>query len=83
MCIRDSTGAEVGTVFDPVALSLPSDSHSGSSRDMAQRARTASRALQALPTSERVAMLERVADALLAHQVWEVWGVWEVLSDMQ
>jgi gamma-glutamyl phosphate reductase len=35
---------------------------------MAVRARAASRALQALPTSERVAMLERVADALIAHQ---------------
>jgi gamma-glutamyl phosphate reductase len=39
-----------------------------SSRDFALRARTASRTLQALPTEERVAMLHRVADALVASE---------------
>lgn len=37
-------------------------------RESAQRARTASRKLQALPSEERVAMLQRVADALLANE---------------
>ena len=61
-------------MFDPVSLQQqlasahPSAASSTSGRDMAVRARTASRALQALPTSERVAMLDRVADALLARQ---------------
>lgn len=99
-------------MFDPVALqrqqeapaaaSAATPSAGSSGRDMAVRARAASRALQALPTSEvhrvggamgwvvrdlfdasspflqitkhlflpmqRVAMLHRVADALLAHQ---------------
>lgn len=46
------------------------NSNAGSTavRDMAVRARAASRQLQALPTEDRVAMLERVADALLEHQ---------------
>lgn len=35
---------------------------------MATRARAASRTLQALPTEERVAMLHRVADALIANE---------------
>jgi gamma-glutamyl phosphate reductase len=35
---------------------------------MATRAREASRKLQAMPTEERVAMLHRVADALLANE---------------
>lgn len=35
---------------------------------MAVRARDASRKLQALPSEERVAMLNRVADALLANE---------------
>jgi gamma-glutamyl phosphate reductase len=39
-----------------------------SARESAQRARTASRKLQALPTEERVAMLQRVADALVANE---------------
>jgi hypothetical protein len=39
-----------------------------SPRDMALRARAASRQLVALSTSERVAMLERVAEALLANE---------------
>lgn len=61
----------MGTVFDPVALDQLALEHPtalSSGRDMAIRARTASRALQALPTSERVAMLNRIADALLARQ---------------
>jgi gamma-glutamyl phosphate reductase len=37
-------------------------------RDMALRARAASRQLVALSTAERVAMLERVAEALLANE---------------
>ena len=37
-------------------------------RESAQRARNASRKLQALPTEQRVAMLNRVADALLANE---------------
>lgn len=37
-------------------------------RDSAVRARSASRKLQALPTEERVAMLNRVADALVANE---------------
>jgi delta-1-pyrroline-5-carboxylate synthetase len=37
-------------------------------REFAQKARNASRKLQALPTEERVAMLNRVADALLANE---------------
>ena len=65
-------GHQVGTVFDPVALehveATPATAAGNSGRDMAVRARAASRALQALPTSERVAMLERVADSLVAHQ---------------
>ena len=36
-------------------------------REMAQRARAASRKLQAMTTDERVAMLNRVADALEAN----------------
>lgn len=43
-------------------------SATSSSREFAQRARTASRKLQAMPTAERVAMLHRVADALLANE---------------
>jgi hypothetical protein len=39
-----------------------------SARDSAQKARSASRKLQALATEERVAMLNRVADALLANE---------------
>lgn len=39
-----------------------------SARDMAVRARAASRKLQVLSTEERVAMLNRVADALVANQ---------------
>lgn len=39
-----------------------------SARDMAVRARTASRKLQALPSEERVAMLNRIADALVANE---------------
>jgi gamma-glutamyl phosphate reductase len=39
-----------------------------SARDSAQKARNASRKLQALATEERVAMLNRVADALLANE---------------
>lgn len=37
-------------------------------RGYAQKARSASRKLQALPTEQRVAMLHRVADALLANE---------------
>jgi gamma-glutamyl phosphate reductase len=37
-------------------------------REFAQKARNASRKLQALPTEERVAMLNRVADAILASE---------------
>jgi gamma-glutamyl phosphate reductase len=37
-------------------------------REFAQKARNASRKLQALPTEERVTMLNRVADALLANE---------------
>lgn len=37
-------------------------------REFAQKARNASRKLQALPTEERVATLNRVADALLANE---------------
>lgn len=51
-----------------VAPPTPPHSHKSCCREMAIRARAASRTLQALPTSERVAMLERVADALLRHQ---------------
>jgi len=64
---RIMSGVEVGTVFDPAAIQASSAAAS-SARDMAQRARAASRSLQALPTSERVAMLHRVADALTANQ---------------
>lgn len=39
-----------------------------SARDSAVKARNASRKLQALPTEERVAMLHRVADALVANE---------------
>lgn len=39
-----------------------------SARDSAVKARNASRKLQALPTEERVAMLNRIADALLANE---------------
>lgn len=58
-------------MLDPAALRpepVHTAQHSSSGRDMAVRARAASRALQALPTSERVAMLHRVADALIANQ---------------
>lgn len=37
-------------------------------RQSALKARSASRKLQALPTAERVAMLHRVADALVANE---------------
>lgn len=37
-------------------------------REMAQKARAASRQLQALPTADRVAILHRVADKLQAHE---------------
>lgn len=37
-------------------------------REAALRARAASRQLQAMPTAERVAMLNRVADALVAAE---------------
>jgi delta-1-pyrroline-5-carboxylate synthetase len=37
-------------------------------REMALRARAASRKLQAMSTEERVAMLNRVADALVANE---------------
>lgn len=37
-------------------------------RDLAQRARRASRQLQALSSEQRSAMLLRVADALVAHE---------------
>ena len=37
-------------------------------RDMALRARAASRKLQAMSTEERVAMLNRVADALVENE---------------
>ncbi|WIA20678.1 hypothetical protein OEZ85_005052 [Tetradesmus obliquus] len=39
-----------------------------SARESAQKARSASRKLQALATEERVAMLNRIADALLANE---------------
>lgn len=39
-----------------------------SARDSAQKARNASRKLQALPTEQRVAMLHRIADALVANE---------------
>lgn len=39
-----------------------------SARDSAVRARNASRKLQALPTEERVAMLHRIADAIVANE---------------
>lgn len=58
-------------MLDPAALRpepVHTAQHSSSGRDMAVRARAASRVLQALPTSERVAMLHRVADALIANQ---------------
>lgn len=38
------------------------------SREMAQRARAASRQLQALPTRDRVAILQRMADVLETHE---------------
>jgi delta-1-pyrroline-5-carboxylate synthetase len=41
---------------------------STSARDSAMAAREASRRLQALPTAERVAMLRRIADALVANE---------------
>ena len=37
-------------------------------RELAQNARAASRKLQAMTTDERVAMLNRVADALVANE---------------
>lgn len=37
-------------------------------REMALRARSASRKLQAMTTEERVALLHRVADALVANE---------------
>jgi hypothetical protein len=50
-------------------LSLQSaDMSAAGAREFAQKARNASRKLQALPTEERVAMLNRVADALLANE---------------
>ena len=58
-------------MFDPISLNQLALEHPAamsSGRDMAIRARTASRALQALPTADRVAMLNRIADALLARQ---------------
>lgn len=39
-----------------------------SAREYAQRARTASRKLQAMPTEQRVVMLNRIADALVANE---------------
>jgi gamma-glutamyl phosphate reductase len=39
-----------------------------SARESAQKARNASRKLQALATEERVAMLNRIADALLENE---------------
>ena len=39
-----------------------------SAREMAVRARDASRKLQAMTTEERVAMLHRVADSLVANE---------------
>ncbi|GAX76379.1 hypothetical protein CEUSTIGMA_g3825.t1 [Chlamydomonas eustigma] len=67
---RIMAGHQIGTVFDPAALTTAAGSAVGSSssRDMAVRARAASRALQALPTEERVAILNRVAAALIQHQ---------------
>lgn len=43
-------------------------SDEGSGREMAVKARAASRALQALPSSDRVAILNRIADSLEAHE---------------
>ncbi|KAL4444932.1 hypothetical protein ABPG77_003982 [Micractinium sp. CCAP 211/92] len=40
----------------------------GSARDMAVKARAASRALQALSSADRVAILNRIADSLEAHE---------------
>lgn len=47
---------------------LPETFLQGSARDMAVKARAASRALQALSSADRVAILNRIADSLEAHE---------------
>jgi acyl-CoA reductase-like NAD-dependent aldehyde dehydrogenase len=59
------------TQFQPLhvaAMSHPANGHAATARDMAVRARNASRKLQAMSTQDRVAMLHRIADALLANE---------------
>ncbi|GLI60859.1 hypothetical protein VaNZ11_003074 [Volvox africanus] len=70
--LRLAAGQDVGTLVDPVAAEAASGSKAAaaasSARDMAVRARAASRKLQAMSSQERSAALLRVADALLAAQ---------------
>ncbi len=67
-------GESVGTLFSVQAAQSAASANghaaaaAASTRDMAVRARRASRVLRSLPSSERVAILNRVADALLDSQ---------------
>ncbi|KAG2495340.1 hypothetical protein HYH03_006609 [Edaphochlamys debaryana] len=69
---RVVAGQDVGTLVDPAAAEAAGGSKAAatasSARDMAVRARAASRQLQAMSSEERVAALRRVADALVAAQ---------------
>eukprot|EP00798_Chlamydomonas_sp_ICE-L_P021096 gene21096-27983_t len=64
--VRSLSGLAVGTFFDVEAASAPPVI--SPIRSMAVRARAASRKLQTTTTEERVAMLHRIADALVAKQ---------------
>ncbi|GIL65027.1 hypothetical protein Vafri_18880 [Volvox africanus] len=70
--LRLAAGQDVGTLVDPAAAEAASGSKAAaaasSARDMAVRARAASRKLQAMSSQERSAALLRVADALVAAQ---------------
>ncbi|KAG2454808.1 hypothetical protein HYH02_000640 [Chlamydomonas schloesseri] len=70
--LRVVAGQDVGTLVDPAAAEAAGGSKAAatasSARDMAVRARTASRQLQALSSEERSKLLLKVAEALLAAQ---------------
>ncbi|KXZ44728.1 hypothetical protein GPECTOR_63g53 [Gonium pectorale] len=70
--LRVAAGQDVGTLFDPAAAEAAGGAKAvaaaSSARDLAVRARAASRKLQALSSEERSAALLRVADGLLAAQ---------------
>ncbi|GFR42079.1 hypothetical protein Agub_g2875, partial [Astrephomene gubernaculifera] len=70
--LRVVAGQDVGTLLDPAAAEAAGGARAAaaasSARDMAVRAREASRRLQALSSQQRSELLLRVADALVAAQ---------------